>query len=125
MGNSDTEAIEAVRARYSVLFNAGEMDELGEHFYAEDAWALPPDAEPVKGRSNIVQFFRQDHESGERIELGVIDTVAEGDLGYLVGTYVSTADGKSVNCVTLETYRRQADGSWKCEVDIWHNSEPA
>jgi ketosteroid isomerase-like protein len=126
MGNSGKESIEAVRAEWPVLFNAGRMDELGEHFYAEDAWALPPDTEPVRGRGKIAQFFRQVYESGEvHFELGVIETVAEGDLGYLVGTYVFTASGKSVNGVTHEAYRREADGTWKCVVDMWHNSEPA
>jgi ketosteroid isomerase-like protein len=124
MSSSGKDAIEAVRARWPVLFNAGQMDELGEHFYAEDAWALPPDTEPIKGRGEIARFLRQAYESGEvRFELGVIETVAEADLGYLVGTYVLTVNGTSVNGVTHETYRLQADGTWKCVVDMWHNSQ--
>jgi len=120
------EAIEAVRARWPVLFNARKMDELGEWFYAEDAVALPADQEPVRGRKNIVELFRGVAAVGEaKFELGVIDTVCVGDLGYLFGNYVFTCAGKSVKGVTLETYRRQPDGSWKCVVDMWHNAEPA
>lgn len=120
------EAIEAVRARWPVLFNARKMDELGEWFYAEGAVALPPEHAPVRGRKSIVEYFRGVAESGDAtFELGVIDTVCEGDLGYLVGNYVFTSGGKSVNGVTLETYRRQRDGSWKCVVDMWHNAEPS
>jgi len=123
---SGKEAIEAVRAKWPVLFNGGKVDELGEWFYAEDAYALPPDRDPIRGRRAIVEYFREVRGSGDtRFELGVIETVAAGDMGYLVGTYVFTSGAKSVNGVTHEAYRRQADGSWKCVVDMWHNSEPA
>jgi hypothetical protein len=29
---------------------------------------------------------------------------------------------QSVPGVTHEAYRRQPDSSWKCTVDMWHNS---
>jgi ketosteroid isomerase-like protein len=126
MANSGEEGIEAVRERWPVLFNAGKMDELGDWFYAEDARALPPDAAPIQGRAEVVKFFRQLYESGDvSFELGVIETVAEGSIGYLVGTYVFTSGGTSVNGVTHKAYRLQPDGSWKCVVDMWHNAEPA
>ena len=123
---SDKAAIEAVRAKWPVLFNAGRMKELGEWFYAEDAVALPPGSEPVRGRANIAAFFKSVKESGDvHFELAVLETVAEGDLGYLVGTYVFTSNGKSVNGVTHEAYRRQRDGTWKCVVDMWHDAAPS
>ncbi|MFN8185791.1 MAG: DUF4440 domain-containing protein [Gaiellales bacterium] len=126
MTSSGREGIEAVRAEWLALFNAGRMDELGERFYAEDAWAMPPGVEPIRGRGKIVQLFRDVYESGDdpHYELVIIETVAEGNLGYLVGRYSFTVDGKSVHGLTHETYRREADGSWKCVVDMWHQSEP-
>jgi len=119
------EAIEALRAQWAPQFNAGKVDELGDLFYAEDARALPPNHEVVDGRRAIADFLRQVRESGDvRFDLGVIATVASGDLGYLVGTYVFTdASGTSSNGVTLEAYRLQDDGSWKCVADMWHSSE--
>ena len=123
---SAKEGIEAVRACFPVLFNAGKIDELGESFYAEDAYALPPDHKPIRGRREIVRYIRDLRESGDvRFELGILETVAEGDRGYLIGTYVMTSGGKTVEGVTHEAFRRQADGSWKCVVDMWHNSAPA
>jgi ketosteroid isomerase-like protein len=123
---SGKRAIESVRAKWPVLFNAGKMDELGEWFYAEDAYALPPGRPPIRGRNQIIAYFRDLRGSGDvRFELGVIETVAEGDCGYLVGTYVFTSGGKSVNGVTHEAYRLQRDGSWRCVVDMWHDSEPS
>lgn len=121
---SSKEAIEAVRERWPKLFNARQMDELGAWFYAEDAIALPSGMGPVRGRQAIVDYFRSVRDSGDvRFELQVIETHAEGDLGYLVGTYDFTRDGKTVKGTTLETYRRQPDGSWKCVVDMWHDAE--
>jgi ketosteroid isomerase-like protein len=123
---SAKEDIEAVRDRFARLFNAGKIDELGESFYAEDAYALPPDHEPIRGRRQIARYIRELRESGDvNLALGILETVAEGESGYVVGTYVMTSGGQSVKGVTHESFRRQADGTWKCVVDMWHNSAPA
>jgi ketosteroid isomerase-like protein len=123
---SGKEAIESVRAKWPVLFNARKFDELGEWFYADDAYALPPEHAEIRGRKQIVAYFRDVAAGGDaHFELGVIETVAEGDLGYLVGNYVFTSGGKSVKGTTHEAYRRQRDGTWKCVVDMWHAAEPA
>jgi ketosteroid isomerase-like protein len=101
-------------------------DELGDWFYAEDARALPPEAEPIQGHAEIVEYFRQLRESGDvSFELGVIETVAEGSIGYLVGTYVFTSGGHQCERRDARGMRLQPDGSSKCVVDMWHNSEPA
>lgn len=123
MSDSGKDAIEAVRAQFPVLFNEGKFDELGEWFYAEDAMALPAGQEPIRGRAAICAFFADLWaNAGLRFDLGVIQTVADDDIGYLVGTYVARTPGGSVPGVTHEAYRRQPDGSWKCHVDMWHDS---
>jgi ketosteroid isomerase-like protein len=102
------------------------MDELGEWFYAEDAYALPPGRPAIRGRKNIVAYFREVHAiEGAHFELGVVETAAEGAMGYLVGNYVFTSGGRSTRGVTHEAYRKQRDGSWKCVVDMWHDAEPS
>jgi ketosteroid isomerase-like protein len=122
-----TDAIEALRAQWAPHFNAGKISDLGELFYAPDAFALPGGNDYVRGRSNITAFLQQIRDSGDvRFELGVIETVAAGDIGYLVGNYVFTdASGTSSPGLTHEAYRRQPDGSWQCVVDMWHNIQPA
>lgn len=123
MAGSGREEIEAVRAQFPILFNEGRFDELGKHFYAEDAIALPSGQDPIEGRDAICSYFDDLWKSaGLRFELGVIQTVAGEDMGYLVGTYVAHMGDDSVPGVTHEAYRRQSDGSWKCTVDMWHNS---
>ena len=125
MTHAGKQAIEAVRARFPVLFNAGEFDELGRWFYSSDAVALPPGQDLIRGREEICAYFRNlwKHE-GLRFDLDVIETVADGDIGYLVGTYVAEMGGERVNGVTHEAYRLMSDGTWKCVVDMWHNSVP-
>jgi ketosteroid isomerase-like protein len=117
------DAIEALRAQWPVHFNAGRISELGELFYASDAYAMPGGHDYVKGRAAITAFLQEVRDSGDvRFELGVIETVASGDMGYLVGNYVFTdASGTSSPGLTHEAYRLQPDGRWQCVVDMWHN----
>jgi ketosteroid isomerase-like protein len=118
-------AIQALREQWAPHFNAGKISELGELFYASDAYALPGGSDIVRGRAEITRFLHEVRNSGDvRFELDVIDTYAEGDLGYLVGNYVFTdASGVAHPGLTHESYRRRSDGSWECVVDMWHNVE--
>ena len=101
MDQSAKQAIEAVRIRFPVLFNAGKFDELGEWFYAKNAMALPPGQEPIQGWIAICNFFHGLRENeGLRFELGVTETVAEDSIGYLVGTYLAHTGERSVKGVT-------------------------
>lgn len=117
-------AIEALREQWPLHFNSGRIRELGELFYAPDAFALPGGTDIVRGRADIVSFLQQAKDAGDKVhfELGVIDTEASGDMGYLVGNYVFTdAAGDDFPGLTHEAYRRQPDGSWLCVVDMWHH----
>jgi ketosteroid isomerase-like protein len=118
-------AIEALREQWPAHFNSGRIEELGELFYAADGCALPGGTDLVRGRANIVRFLQDVRNSGDvRFELGVIETYAEGDVGYLVGSYVFTdADGVDHPGLTHEAYVRQPDGRWQCTVDMWHNTD--
>jgi ketosteroid isomerase-like protein len=123
MSDADVQAIEAVRAQFPVLFNEGKFAELGEWFYAEDAMALPFGQDPIRGRRAICDYFDDLwRNAGLRFDLNVIQTVASGDIGYLVGTYVAHMVDQHTPGVTHEAYRLQDDGSWKCTVDMWHDS---
>jgi len=58
-----------------------------------------------------------------------IETHADDKTGYLIGNYVFY-DRRGVKEVTyegrtLETYRKEPDGTWKCSVDMWHHLDPA
>lgn len=120
---STAQTIEETRARFPVLFNEGRFDELGAWFYTEDAVAMPANQEPIEGRAAICDYLSGLREqNGLRFELGLIKTVAGEDSAHLIGTYVATAgDGTRAEGVTHEAWVLQADGTWKCSVDMWHD----
>jgi ketosteroid isomerase-like protein len=58
-----------------------------------------------------------------------VEVAQSGDIGYTSGTYEFTmndASGKPVNerGKYLEVWKKQADGKWKCVMDIWNSDLP-
>jgi ketosteroid isomerase-like protein len=106
-------------------FNAGELDELVEGFYAEDASLLPPDHEMVSGRLEVRAALQGMVEAGMGdVSMETVKVEASGDLAYRIGRYSlgrPTADrGKFI-----EVHRRQPDGSFRCVADIFNSDGPA
>ena len=113
--------IEAAVQRYVEASNRGDAEGLAA-LYADDAVLLPPDHEPVRGRSAIGDFWRQGTDEG--LEVTTLTLEVDGNLGYLVGRYRLPAtdeeppdSGKYVMCL-----KRQRDGAWKLTADIWNRS---
>ena len=110
--------------RFVQLFNDRNFDELGTYYYAEDAIAVPPNHEPIRGRAAIIEYFKGSRDAFGEIE---VDTNAHrattnGDLVSLVGKYFAHA-GK-LRVTSHEVYQRQADGSLKCVVDMFGFRDP-
>jgi ketosteroid isomerase-like protein len=110
--------------RFVELWNDKNFDELAYYYYTEDAIAVPPNHEPIRGRTAIIEYFK-----GARDALGEleVDTDAHrattsGDLVSLVGKYSFYA-GK-LRLTSHELYQRQADGSLKCLVDMFGFRDP-
>jgi ketosteroid isomerase-like protein len=125
------DAIRALHARFDQLYNEGRLDELVELFYTEDARALPPNAPTVRGRGPIAALNRATRESGDvQARLSSVHVEHHGDMAYHIGRYEVTVrrpGGEPIHDVgkTLEVYRRQPDGSWKCVADMWNSDQPA
>jgi ketosteroid isomerase-like protein len=123
-------AIEAVRARWPILFNSKRIVELCDHFYATDGVCIPPDHEIAMGRPACVRLLQGYADLGDvTFRLDVIETHADDTTGYLIGNYVFYDRRGSTEVTyegrTLEAYRKEADGSWKCSVDMWHHLDPS
>ena len=127
-GNGAITAIHALQSEWEANFNAGNIAQLVDAFHAEDARALPPDSAMITGRSKIREYFEELSKSGPaKVSLGVVLIEASGDLGYVIGTYAFTLRTESgeesrSSGYSLVTYRREADGAWKCLVDMWHDA---
>ena len=118
---ADRKAVEATVNRYVEATNKGDADALAQ-LYEDDAVLLPPDHQPIEGRTAIGEFWRQGTDEG--LEVTTLRLDVEGRIGYLVGQYTlpetdeEPADsGKTVMCL-----KRQQDGSWKVTADIWNSS---
>jgi ketosteroid isomerase-like protein len=101
-------------------------------YYADNAVLLPPNEAKAIGKDNI------------RKEIGLllglpglalswkperIEVSQSGDLAYTQGAYqlsATDAHGKPMtdHGKTLERWRKQADGSWKCIADMWSSDLP-
>ena len=102
-------------------------------FYADDAVVLPPNDKTVTGKDNIHKLIA-DLLALPGLSVSWAPTKAEvaksGDLAYLYGTYqmsVTGPDGKPMDDhgKTLEIWKKQPDGEWKCIVDTWSSDLPA
>ena len=102
-------------------------------FYADDAIVLPPNEKKV------------DNKEGIRKEIGTllaapglsihwapinVEVARSGDLAYTQGSYELTsndAHGKPTTDrgKTVEIWKKQSDGNWKCIVDMWSSDLPA
>jgi ketosteroid isomerase-like protein len=101
-------------------------------FYSDDAVILPPNEKKASGKEDV----RKD--IGELMMLpslalswtpAKVEVARSGDLAYTQGSYqMSYADshGKPMTDQgkTLEIWKKQADGSWKCVADMWSSDLP-
>jgi ketosteroid isomerase-like protein/PHD/YefM family antitoxin component YafN of YafNO toxin-antitoxin module len=111
------EAVHQAIDRFIELWNEHKLDELVAGFYAEDALMVPPNHEPIRGRTGILEYLK-----GGREPFGDFDashdltfqTTASGNLVSHVGKY-SFHSGR-VRLTAHELYQRQTDGSVRCIV---------
>jgi len=102
-------------------------------FYTDDAIMMPPGENVCKDKASretsIKNMFALPGVS-LRFQTAKVEVARMGDLGYAVGVYQFSskdANGKVMNETGkyCETWKKQADGNWKCIVDIWNADLPA
>jgi ketosteroid isomerase-like protein len=122
----DRMVAEAIRLdqKFVELFNAGKWDELGTTYYAEDAIAVPPNHEPIRGRVAIVEYLRGSQHAFGEVQTGpdTFDASVSGNLVSLVAKY-SVHSGR-IEAVAHELFERQPDGSLKVTVDMFGFRDP-
>ena len=100
-------------------------------FYSKDAVLLPPNDKKVDTQEGVRKYI------GELLAApglainwkpATVEVARSGDLAYTQGSYTLTVDvhGKPVTDQgkTLEIWKKQGDGSWKCIVDMWSSDLP-
>jgi ketosteroid isomerase-like protein len=102
-------------------------------FYTDDAVILPPDDKPAADKESIrkaIDGMMGLPNLSVNWQTTKTDIANSGDLGYTWGAYdlsFNNPKGKPVSehGKYLEVWRKQADGSWKCSVDMWSSDAPA
>jgi ketosteroid isomerase-like protein len=102
-------------------------------FYSDDAVILPPNDKKASGKEEVRKGI------GNLLALpgltlswepAKVEVAQSGDLAYTQGSYqLTTTDAKGKGATdrgkTLEIWKKQADGSWKCVADMWSSDLPA
>ena len=102
-------------------------------FYADDAVVLPANGPMATNKDQIRQLFTGllglPNLSINWQTTGV-DVARSGELAYTYGTYTLAFDDRSGKRIAdrgkyAEFWKKQADGGWKCVLDIWNSDLPA
>jgi ketosteroid isomerase-like protein len=102
-------------------------------FYSDDTVLLPPNDKKASGKEEVRKYI------GTLLALpglalswepAKVEIAQSGDLAYTQGSYqLTTTDAKGKPATdrgkTLEIWKKQADGSWKCVADMWSSDLPA
>jgi ketosteroid isomerase-like protein len=101
-------------------------------FYADDAVVLPPNDKMATSKDAIHKTIA-DLLALPGLSVSWQTTKAEaarsGDLAYTYGTYELTSNDAKGRPTTdhgkySEVWKKQADGNWKCIVDMWSSDFP-
>jgi len=102
-------------------------------FYADDAVLLAPNAPMITDENAIRQAWATllgPNTTSISWKATKTEVAKSGELGYIYGTYEDSAqDPKGGPPVrdqgkTVEIWRKQADGKWKCIVDSYSSDLP-
>jgi ketosteroid isomerase-like protein len=102
-------------------------------YYSDDAVILPPNDKKASGKEGNRKVIA-DLLALPGLALSwapaKVEVAQSGDLAYTQGSYeLTTTDAKGKPSTdrgkTLEIWKKQADGSWKCVADMWSSDLPA
>jgi uncharacterized protein (TIGR02246 family) len=98
--------------------------------WTENTRFLPPGREMITGRAGVQAFWQSGFDRGVYdLVLESVEVKSLGDgVAYEIGrsiTRVRTADGSSIDLHgnSVCTFRREADGIWRADVDIFNAIE--
>jgi ketosteroid isomerase-like protein len=128
---ADAAAVQKADADWSAAAQSKQA-EAWVAFYADDAVVLPPNEAMATNKDEILKSIT-DLLALPGLSVSWQTAKAEaarsGDLAYTYGTYELTSNDARGNATTdhgkySEVWRKQADGSWKCIVDMWSSDLP-
>jgi uncharacterized protein (TIGR02246 family) len=131
---ADTNIEQALRDLDAQWSKAGAAKDLGKtvSYYSDDAIVMPPNAAAATTKEAIRKTWKDvfDVTVNGSWKATNVKVANSGDMAYVSGTYEFTMNDPSGKEVSdrgkyLEVWKKQADGEWKCEADIWNSDVPA
>ena len=127
LSEADRTAIRQASENYVRLANAKDWKGAAA-LYADDATILPSDQAAVQGRAAI-QTWMETAPPLSNFQMQSLEIEGRGDLAYDRGTYSLTMTPAGAAPIEghgkyLAILRKQADGSWKMQRDIWNSDLP-
>jgi len=131
---ADAQAIRNLMAEYEKAAISRDLAWFSSNFFTDDAVELPPNEPLVAGKEAIAAATQAsfDQFSSSQETVPVEEVLSSGDLAVVRGTYDWTGTPKASGLSAASeqgkwtgTFRRQADGSWKCFHLIWNSDLPA
>jgi len=117
--------IEESNAKIVRWYATGQADSIAS-FFAQDAWQLPPNMQPLVGQDSIASFWRNALKAGQwTFNLQVQEVVASGTLAAERGTYtVGFVAGPNAPFPSFQdrgnyvvVWRKETDGTWRAVWD--------
>jgi ketosteroid isomerase-like protein len=131
----DTKAVElAVKNADAQVSKAAEAHDLATllSFYADDAVSLPANEELLTNHPDMRSSWIARLAPGVSLSWTpmYVEGAKSGDLAYILGSYSKTTKAGKDKPVAdrgkyLAVWKKQADGSWKIEADMWNSDLPA
>jgi uncharacterized protein (TIGR02246 family) len=114
-------AMQELEDAWAAAFNRSDIAAVVA-MYAEDAYALPPGADMIKGRSAIEAFYRPQVGSGE-VKFTTVDVLPLGpeaacELGRF--TFKTKAQPPQEVVGKYALVWRKIGGDWKIAIDSWN-----
>jgi ketosteroid isomerase-like protein len=131
-GAADEAAVRQTDENWSKAAQSKKVDDWVA-FYSDDAVLLPPNDKKASGKENyrkVIADLLALPGLALSWEPAKVEVAQSGDLAYTQGSYQLTttdAEGKPATDrgKTLEIWKKQADGAWKCVADMWSSDLPA
>jgi ketosteroid isomerase-like protein len=119
-------------AEWASLASQGRDIERIVSFWTDDARVYPPGQPVLAGQAAIRSYVKAALDVPEfHITWSSSEATLspDGNLAFMLSTNTVTVPGPDGKAVTIPgravtVWRREADGEWRCAVDIW-NDEPA
>jgi len=130
MATDDRTLLRSTDEEWSTLAAQGADVDRIVSYWSDDAKVYPPGAPILEGKQAIRDFIAASLKTpGFRVSWEPAEVVvAPGEsIGYTAGRNRLTFPDSSGNIVTslgryVTVWRKNADGAWKCVIDIWNNA---